>query len=76
MTNTVHISSFPPPILASGSYAIGATQMDILRSMVTVGYPSMRRAILEVGPWRATMMVAMTLGYLDGNLTREARLQS
>lgn len=52
----------------NGSIPISATRPDIIRSLLTVGYPSRRAAIRSVGKWREKLLVAMATGYLDGKL--------
>uniref|UniRef100_Q07SV7 Uncharacterized protein n=1 Tax=Rhodopseudomonas palustris (strain BisA53) TaxID=316055 RepID=Q07SV7_RHOP5 len=49
----------------NGSTDITATRADIIRSLLTVGYPSPKKAIRTVGPWRTRMLSAMAYGYLD-----------
>ncbi|MGJ5206539.1 hypothetical protein [Bradyrhizobium sp. HKCCYLR20261] len=44
---------------------ITATRADIVRSLLTVGYPSSKKAIRKVGLWRTRMLSAMAYGYLD-----------
>lgn len=44
------------------------THADIIRSLLTVGYPSRRAAVRVVGPWREDLLVAMATGYLDAFL--------
>ncbi|MET4322497.1 hypothetical protein [Bradyrhizobium sp. RT5a] len=44
---------------------ITATRADIIRSLLTVGYPSRNKAIRKVGLWRTRMLSAMAYGYLD-----------
>ncbi|BBO01988.1 MULTISPECIES: hypothetical protein [Bradyrhizobium] len=44
---------------------ITATRADIIRSLLTVGYPSRKKAIRKVGPWRTRMLSALAIGYLD-----------
>ena len=58
----------------SGSYAVlngvsplSATHADIVRSLLTVGYPSRRAAVVAVGAWRARMLVAMATGFLTSH---------
>lgn len=52
----------------NGSAPIAATRPDIIRSLLTVGYPSRKAAIKSVGRWREKLLVAMATGYLDGKL--------
>jgi hypothetical protein len=52
----------------NGSAPIAATRVDIIRSLLTVGYPSRKAAIKSVGKWREKLLVAMATGYLDGKL--------
>lgn len=52
----------------NGSTDINATRADIIRSLLTVGYPSRKKAILKVGLWRTRMLSAMAYGYLDRKL--------
>lgn len=54
--------------LLNGTRTLPATHADIVRSLLTVGYPSRRAAIRTVGPWREKMLVAMATGYLDASL--------
>jgi hypothetical protein len=49
----------------NGSTDITASRADIIRSLLTVGYPSRKKAIRTVGPWRIRMLSAMAYGYLD-----------
>lgn len=49
----------------NGSTDITATRADIVRSLLTVGYPSRKKAIRKVGLWRTRMLSAMAYGYLD-----------
>jgi hypothetical protein len=49
----------------NGFTPLNATRPDIIRSLLTVGYPSRRAAVRVVGPWRERMLVAMATGYLD-----------
>lgn len=53
----------------NGSVPIAATRVDIIRSLLTVGYPSRKAAIKLVGKWRERLLVAMATGYLDGKLS-------
>jgi hypothetical protein len=52
----------------NGSAQITATRPDIIRSLLTVGYPSRKAAIKSVGRWREKLLVAMASGYLDPTL--------
>jgi hypothetical protein len=52
----------------NGVTALDATRADIIRSLLTVGYPSRKVAVKVVGPWRERMLVAMATGYLDRGL--------
>jgi hypothetical protein len=52
----------------NGVTPLNATRPDIIRSLLTVGYPSRRAAVKVVGPWRERMLVAMSTGYLDPSL--------
>lgn len=52
----------------NGVKALDATRADIIRSLLTVGYPSRKEAITVVGRWRERMLVAMATGYLDRDL--------
>lgn len=52
----------------NGTVALTATRADIIRSLLTVGYPSRRAAVRVVGRWRERMLVAMATGYLDNAL--------
>ena len=52
----------------NGTVALTATRADIIRSLLTVGYPSRRAAVRVVGRWREQMLVAMATGYLDNAL--------
>lgn len=52
----------------NGFTSLNATRPDIIRSLLTVGYPSRKAAVAVVGPWRERMLVAMATGYLDRNL--------
>ncbi|TIV42537.1 MAG: hypothetical protein E5V96_22850, partial [Mesorhizobium sp.] len=49
----------------NGTVALTATRADIIRSLLTVGYPSRRAAVRVVGRWRERMLVAMATGNLD-----------
>ncbi|WP_262529785.1 hypothetical protein [Agrobacterium tumefaciens] len=39
-------------IMLNGTKTLPATHADIIRSLLTVGYPSRRAAVRTVGPWR------------------------
>jgi hypothetical protein len=52
----------------SGRAPLTATHADIIRSLLTVGYPSRRAAVRKVGVWRERMLVTMATGYLDDSL--------
>jgi len=52
----------------NGKALLSATRPDIIRSLLTVGYPSRKDAVLAVGPWRERLLVAMATGYLDRSL--------
>jgi hypothetical protein len=52
----------------NGSVPIAATRPDIIRSLLTVGYPSRKAAIKSVGRWREKLLVALATGYLDHKL--------
>lgn len=52
----------------NGSAPITATRPDIIRSLLTVGYPNRKAAIKSVGRWREKLLVAMATGYLDHKL--------
>jgi hypothetical protein len=52
----------------NGTETISASREDIVRSLLTVGYPSRKLAKAQVGPWRARMLHAMATGYLDRSL--------
>lgn len=56
----------------NGSSNITATRADIIRSLLTVGYPSRKKALRKVGPWRIKMLSAMAYGYLDRALRTTA----
>lgn len=60
----------------NGVAPLTATRPDIIRSLLTVGYPSRRAAIRVVGPWRERMLVAMATGYLDRSLRTTAYFRS
>lgn len=52
----------------NGTRTLFPSHADIIRSLLTVGYPSRRHAIRLVGSWRETMLVAMATGYLQPSL--------
>lgn len=52
----------------NGIKTLGATRADIIRSLLTVGYPSRKVAVKVVGRWRERMLSAMATGYLTPNL--------
>lgn len=52
----------------NGIHTLGATRADIVRSLLTVGYPSRKVAVRTVGRWRERMLSAMARGYLTSNL--------
>jgi hypothetical protein len=52
----------------NGVTPLDATRADIIRSLLTVGYPSRKEAVKVVGRWRERMLVAMATGYLDRGL--------
>ena len=52
----------------NGTKTLSATRADIIRSLLTVGYPSRKVAVKVVGRWRERMLLAMATGYLDQNL--------
>src|SRR5262249_35042823 len=52
----------------NGVTRLSATRPDLIRSLLTVGYPSRRAAVRVVGRWRERMLVAMATGYLDHDL--------
>ncbi len=52
----------------NGRASLSATRPDIIRSLLTVGYPGRRAAIHTVGRWRERLLVALATGYLDQNL--------
>lgn len=54
--------------ILNGVTSLTATRPDIIRSLLTVGYPSRRAAAKVVGTWRERMLVAMATGYLDPSL--------
>jgi hypothetical protein len=69
MAGDVNVSNFTGRFAAlNGLSSITATRADIIRSLLTVGYPSRKKALRKVGPWRARMLVAMANGYLDRSL--------
>jgi hypothetical protein len=66
MAGDVEVSNFTGRFATlNGSSSITATRADIIRSLLTVGYPSRKAALRKVGPWRVRMLVAMATGYLD-----------
>jgi hypothetical protein len=66
MAGDVEVSNFTGRFATlNGSSPITATRADIIRSLLTVGYPSRKAALRKVGPWRVRMLVAMATGYLD-----------
>jgi hypothetical protein len=66
MMGEVVVSQFTGPFAKlNGSTDITASRADIIRSLLTVGYPSRKKAIRTVGPWRIRMLSAMAYGYLD-----------
>jgi hypothetical protein len=70
MAGQVGASNFTGAFAAlNGSKDITATRADIIRSLLTVGYPSRKKALRKVGPWRVRMLSAMAYGYLDRALT-------
>jgi hypothetical protein len=70
MAGQVEASNFTGAFAAlNGSKDITATRADIIRSLLTVGYPSRKKALRKVGPWRVRMLSAMAYGYLDRALT-------
>lgn len=52
----------------NGTSLINASHADLVRSLLTVGYPSSSVAVLKVGYWRARMLHAMANGFLDSGL--------
>lgn len=52
----------------NGVTPLAASRTDIIRSLLTVGYPSRKAAVKVVGRWRERMLVAMATGYLDRGL--------
>lgn len=52
----------------NGTNTLPATRADIIRSLITVGYPSRKVAVRTVGLWRERMLLAMATGYLTPNL--------
>jgi hypothetical protein len=52
----------------NGMTPLDAMRADIIRSLLTVGYPSRKEAVKVVGRWRERMLVAMATGYLDRSL--------
>lgn len=66
MAGKVAVSQFTGAFVnLNGTTDITATRADIIRSLLTVGYPSRKKAIRKVGPWRFRMLSAMAYGYLD-----------
>ncbi|MCP1760973.1 hypothetical protein [Bradyrhizobium japonicum] len=66
MAGKVEVSQFTGAFAKlNGSTDITATRPDIIRSLLTVGYPSRKAALRKVGPWRIRMLSAMGYGYLD-----------
>ncbi|MGV1767550.1 MULTISPECIES: hypothetical protein [Rhizobium/Agrobacterium group] len=64
MSVTVTSANFSGRFTAlNGTKTLPATHADIIRSLLTVGYPSRRAAVRTVGPWREKMLVAMATGY-------------
>ncbi|MGV1964362.1 hypothetical protein ACQZ5O_27785, partial [Agrobacterium sp. 22-222-1] len=73
MSITVTSANFSGRFTAlNGTRTLPATHADIIRSLLTVGYPSRRAAVRTVGPWREKMLVAMATGYLDASLNTTA----
>lgn len=69
MAGTVASEGFSGSLASlNGSAPISATRPDIIRSLLTVGYPNRKAAIKSVGKWREKLLVAMATGYLDGKL--------
>lgn len=69
MTGMIVSSNFTGSFIGlNGASALSATRPDIIRSLLTVGYPSRRAAVRVVGPWREKMLFAMATGYLDLSL--------
>ncbi len=56
----------------NGVASLTASRQDIIRSLLTVGYPSRKAAVSVVGRWRERMLVAMATGYLDRALNTTA----
>ncbi len=56
----------------NGVASLTASRPDIIRSLLTVGYPSRKAAVGVVGPWRERMLVAMATGYLGPSLSTTA----
>jgi hypothetical protein len=52
----------------NGIRTLPASRTDIIRSLITVGYPSRKVAVKTVGRWRERMLLAMATGYLYPNL--------
>lgn len=66
MAGKVEVSQFTGAFVTlNGTTDINATRADIIRSLLTVGYPSRKEAIRKVGLWRTRMLSAMAYGYLD-----------
>ncbi|AYM09449.1 MULTISPECIES: hypothetical protein [Rhizobium/Agrobacterium group] len=77
MSVTVTSANFSGRFTAlNGTKTLPATHADIIRSLLTVGYPSRRAAVRTVGPWREKMLVAMATGYLDASLNTTAYFRS
>ncbi|WP_229161432.1 hypothetical protein [Bradyrhizobium brasilense] len=73
MAGKVEVSQFTGAFATlNGSTDITATRPDIIRSLLTVGYPSPKAALRKVGPWRIRMLSAMAYGYLDRALRTTA----
>ncbi|WP_316187981.1 MULTISPECIES: hypothetical protein [unclassified Bradyrhizobium] len=73
MAGKVVVSQFTGALAKlNGSTDITATRADIIRSLLTVGYPSRKKASRKVGPWRIRMLSAMAYGYLDRALRTTA----
>lgn len=66
MAVTVTAKKFKKPFSKlNGTKILGATQADIVRLLLVVGYPSRRKAVKLVGRWRERMLVAMATGYFE-----------
>lgn len=77
MSLTVTSANFSGRFTAlNGTNTFLPTHADIVRSLLTVGYPSRRAAVRVVGPWREEMLVAMATGYLDSSLNTTAYYRS